>query len=760
MKRTVILGAFFSILCLFAANLLAVQVTLLGPKQYVRTDGLPNIYTDSFPGRSGQGKIIVTNGGVDGTVAISSAIIKINGIQIFGPSDFNQNVRLLERMVSLQDENTISVELRSKPGSFLSIQIAQEIAGEAGGVIGAAGGCVEVTNSTSPLYGLKIDIPAGALDKEVLISVEEATNLPPAPSYVKLLSTSFNLLPDGLTFNPDCAVEASVPYAFSIFEPDDFIFVMQYDGLISEWRDVGQTWIDKGANRLGIQIPHFCPYQVMKSAVDLRSSVDIGFVQDTDRFPLALQGPYCKGEAGYTNWYWRKYGSGLRCAYSQPIAQNIQVQSQSALSPYYWWIGFGEDEESVANKLWSGLVIEGKPQLLVLKSSFFSTFAHTVVVYKYEYDAAINRGSFYVFDPDNISVAKLLTYSVDSKDLLDFTLNSGTYKLFQFKQWDPSTDKFLQNVYNQNPIDQVPCPVLPTWTPKFPTQKPSPRNMDAMAYDMANNEVLLFGGYNSPYVLFDDTWAWRGNDWTPITPAHNPSKRYAHAMVYDATRREVVLFGGALTNFGPIGNETWVWNGNDWVAKNPGPGGRYCHAMAYDAARRLVVLFGGNENGDWTNGYRDETWVWDGYNWTIKNPVHKPSPRVTHAIVYDAAQRQVVLFGGADSFEGTGLKNDTWVWDGNDWTLKTPAHSPSARGGHGMVYDAVLKRVILFGGFDGTYSNETWSWDGNDWSLLSPGAKPSPRASCAMAYDMARGQVVLFAGDDGLARRDDTWVWR
>jgi hypothetical protein len=54
-------------------------------------------------------------------------------------------------------------------------------------------------------------------------------------------------------------------------------------------------------------------------------------------------------------------------------------------------------------------------------------------------------------------------------------------------------------------------------------------------------------------------------------------------------------------------------------------------------------------------------------------------------MAYDAAHAQVVLFGGIGS---GALFNDTWTWDGTDWTKRTPAHLPSARYRHAMAYGA------------------------------------------------------------------------
>ena len=50
------------------------------------------------------------------------------------------------------------------------------------------------------------------------------------------------------------------------------------------------------------------------------------------------------------------------------------------------------------------------------------------------------------------------------------------------------------------------------------------------------------------------------------------------------------------------------------------PSGRYAHAMAYDAARHQVVLFG-------VCCYSDDTWEWNNTRWTLKNPTARPSAR-------------------------------------------------------------------------------------------------------------------------------------
>lgn len=171
--------------------------------------------------------------------------------------------------------------------------------------------------------------------------------------------------------------------------------------------------------------------------------------------------------------------------------------------------------------------------------------------------------------------------------------------------------------------------------------------------------------------------------------------------------------------------------------------GRNSHALAYDAARQEVVLFGGyngNSMGD--------TWVLSGNNWVRRLPATSPVDRWGHRMVFDAARGEIVLFGGT---RNTGRLNDTWVWNGTTWTQKTPASSPSPRENFCFAYDAARQRVVLFGGANG--GQETWLWDGVNWTAANPANRPQATDRSAMAYDPVRQEIVMF-GNYG-----QTWIW-
>ena len=251
-------------------------------------------------------------------------------------------------------------------------------------------------------------------------------------------------------------------------------------------------------------------------------------------------------------------------------------------------------------------------------------------------------------------------------------------------------------------------------------------------------------------------------NWTQQSPQTSPAPRTDHAMAYDSAHGQVVLFGGRSSNGNPL-NDTWVWNGSNWTQESPqtSPSVRFGHAMAYDSAQGQVVLFGGLSFLNEFSISLNDTWVWDGSNWTQKSPQTSPPVRSQHAMAYDSTHGQVVLFGGAGENERP--VNDTWVWDGSNWTEKAPQTSPPERYQHAMAYDSTHGQVVLFGGADenGAALNDTWVWDGSNWIGESPQVSPPARVSPAMAYDSGHGQAVLFGGKpaQGLVRLTDTWTW-
>src|SRR5947207_8213199 len=115
LRIAVVLG----IVVTFALPGLANTFNAFGPQKYQRDTSTPQTVSATFSifNPNTQYTLHVANSG------IASAVITLNGTQILDPSDFNANVTVLDRPVSLQLTNRMDVEVRSEPGSSLTIAV-------------------------------------------------------------------------------------------------------------------------------------------------------------------------------------------------------------------------------------------------------------------------------------------------------------------------------------------------------------------------------------------------------------------------------------------------------------------------------------------------------------------------------------------------------------------------------------------------------------------------------------------------------------
>src|SRR5262249_48883035 len=106
-------------LAFFPSTSRAATFVAFGPQQYVRATGQPVSVKNTFTvlDRNTTYSIRIDSTGV------SSAIVTLNGTVIFNESDFNANVSLLTKPVTLVGTNQLSVELRGKPGESFTLQV-------------------------------------------------------------------------------------------------------------------------------------------------------------------------------------------------------------------------------------------------------------------------------------------------------------------------------------------------------------------------------------------------------------------------------------------------------------------------------------------------------------------------------------------------------------------------------------------------------------------------------------------------------------
>src|SRR5262249_39780476 len=128
--------------------------------------------------------------------------------------------------------------------------------------------------------------------------------------------------------------------------------------------------------------------------------------------------------------------------------------------------------------------------------------------------------------------------------------------------------------------------------------------------------------------------------------------------------------------------------------------------------------------------------------------------RADAAMVYDEAEHEFVMFGGAT--DASTYQSDTWIYSGGAWTLQLaegsgPAGTQQAASG----WDPVRAAVILFDS-----SGETWQYQHGAWSSLVPASSDAPvgRNNAGFDYDVQRKRFLLAGGIDAAGNRlTDVW---
>lgn len=286
-------------------------------------------------------------------------------------------------------------------------------------------------------------------------------------------------------------------------------------------------------------------------------------------------------------------------------------------------------------------------------------------------------------------------------------------------EWDGATGKFAQRAAADG---------VKPWPPA---------GSQTVAYDSVRQKLVSFGWNTST-----DLWEWDGAtaSWSDLTPKpvslQWPEKADTPIMFADSLRGRALLFHSAVGQ-GPAAtsHDLYEWDGagNVWILRTPfprptWPSDRKDFSVAVDSDRNRVVLFGGAPA---RGGARlNELWEMDlaTFAWTNLTPTPLPPSwppaRASHGMAYDKIRRRVVVFGGlvVDGF--VAQPADLWEWDvsSSTWTDRTapPAIDgswPNGRLNASFVYDDRRGRVVLFGGQTrsstvGETFNDVWDWDG------------------------------------------------
>lgn len=288
------------------------------------------------------------------------------------------------------------------------------------------------------------------------------------------------------------------------------------------------------------------------------------------------------------------------------------------------------------------------------------------------------------------------------------------------------------------------------------TSAPRHRYGPGAIVDPVGDRLIVFGGFDLGGRL-DDTWALSlapSGSWTKLTTGGAPILgRQDPATIYDPVGQRMVVFGG-YTQDGDFTNQVWTLSLNgatDWTyvpTTGTPPSGRNTVMYAHDSARNRLIVFGGYDG----SAFCSDTWSLDlaTMAWSQVLTGATPPARRQGFAVYDVVRDKFVLFGGYDGSQ----YSDVWelsLTGAPAWTQLAPAGGgPSARGGGHAVYDATRQRMVVYGGYDGTYPRDAWalSLDATPtWTLVHSGqGLIERRRDMAMVHRPAGNELLQFGG--------------
>lgn len=207
-----------------------------------------------------------------------------------------------------------------------------------------------------------------------------------------------------------------------------------------------------------------------------------------------------------------------------------------------------------------------------------------------------------------------------------------------------------------------------------------------------------------------------------------------------------------------------------WLVLPRGAPSRFTADAVLDAPRRRMIVVGGSDGFS----YRNEVHVLglgpeDAPEWRLLAVAGSPpAARRLHTTIYDPVRQRVILFGG---YNGSFL-SDVWALTlagPPAWVALAPTGPvPPARAGHAAIYDPAGDRMIVCGGFDGVSAtsqrrNDVWSLDLATlaWSSVTPAgpAAPAPRSSHSAIHDPVRARLVIFGGTtSSTAYSNEAWA--
>jgi hypothetical protein len=290
----------------------------------------------------------------------------------------------------------------------------------ASAIIGPAGGAIEITDPSSPLYGTTVEIPEDALERDIRVAIISAPQNAPFPEALMSAGNGIEVVAESTVFS--YAVSITVPYSDRGIN-EDTIGVYRYDASDGSWKMTPLESVDTVQNTVTVQTLTFSTfYPLALSEEDQIAPQSSLLLFDPDRDGLATPNVYnCYGEVSFVQWFWEN-GEGDLADWHRDEHWEIAEMAQCALwreNDLGRYRHSRDIDGYVAISLMLSLDKFPKPQIVgytfpdAMDPS--KTAGHAILVYGYRtVQPAPIEVEFYTYDPDTPSKTSTMTYDGQS----------------------------------------------------------------------------------------------------------------------------------------------------------------------------------------------------------------------------------------------------------------------------------------------------------------------------------------------------------
>ena len=283
--------------------------------------------------------------------------------------------------------------------------------------ITASGGNIQVTDSSSPMNGLHINVPQGATTESIQfdVSYSDVSSIDGLPQNCAVAGKMISIETSGSSqFNQYKMFNKPIAVTLPFDTSDDHSSIVRYywyDPNTGKLDSAGFLTEDDTAHTLTFTTASFSDFVAIRtflnftgSTFGLDATVDTGFRPARDGWfipnygsyldysnfnhPNSTIGGYCLGMVSFAKWYYSYVGTGLYSKYHegdpnvwQDDATAIQLAARAHVATTGIWNDMNNEEQQWSVAYWNtadsrqvalsfiaGMIVTGQPQLMGLRT--------------------------------------------------------------------------------------------------------------------------------------------------------------------------------------------------------------------------------------------------------------------------------------------------------------------------------------------------------------------------------------------------------